>query len=305
MKTRIPSWRGSKQMFKSSPNAVLFAQYHGSHFTTQSCVNALARLLVSSLRIQRVLLLTHEGRHGLFIEVDEPEPIFVRCGFTSGYSGEGPAGLALALHLLRTFKIPVEEIQVASTLLQRLDESALRPEDLNYIERCRVIRPVRIYDYMHDGLLGRDSAGDVPFRELALRIPWSLLDPRLADLALMMRTDADRAVFEAFRRLESTVKARCAMGSDVHGVQVFKKAFRGEGAFLRWPGLSNSEVEGRAQLFEAAFMAYRNPRAHREVIEDSSRAYSEFCVINELYALEAGALGRNDMKEEANATALG
>ncbi|HST43692.1 MAG TPA: TIGR02391 family protein [Luteimonas sp.] len=292
-------------MFKPRAGSVLFAQYHGSHFSTQSCLEALARLVESSLVIQRVLLLTHEGRHGLLVEVDEPEPIFIRCGFTSGYVGEGPGGLALALHLLRFFKIPVEEVRVTSALLQRLDEAALTHADLHHVERCSVVRPIRIYDYMHDGLRERASAGTVPLRLLASKIPWSLLDPRLGDLALMMRSDSDRAVFEAFRRLEWTVKERCVMGSDVNGVQVFKKAFRGHGAILQWPGLSSSEVEGRAQLFEAAFMSYRNPRAHREVGGDSSRAYSEFSIINELYFLEGEAVGRDDTRKEVGAAMLG
>jgi hypothetical protein len=42
-------------------------------------------------------------------------------------------------------------------------------------------------------------------------------------------------------------------------------------------------------MFEAAFKAYRNPRAHREKVGDESRAYREFYMANELFLLEAEA----------------
>lgn len=92
-------------MFKRLSNPSFLAEYHGSHRTTRSCVDALARLLVSSVEIHRTLLLTYHGRHGLCLDTDGPERIFIRCGFTSGYAGEGPRGLAVALQLLRTFNI--------------------------------------------------------------------------------------------------------------------------------------------------------------------------------------------------------
>jgi hypothetical protein len=239
--------------------------------------------------MHRALLLTHQGRHGLCLATDEPEPIFIRCGFTSGYAGEGPRGLAVALQLLRTFNVETEKIEVRSSLLDRLDNAAMRYEDWGEIQSGRIVRPIRIYDYMHDGARSCAAAERSLLKLLFVRVPWSILDPRLIDLAMVMGSDPDRAVFEAFRRLESIVKDRCEMPPEVHGVQVFKKAFRGQGAMLSWPGIASSEVEGRAQLFEAAFMAYRNPRAHREVDGGSDRAFSEFCVVNELFALEAAA----------------
>lgn len=265
----------------------LYAQYHGSHRTTQSCLDALARLLASSIVIRRAYLLTHEDRHGFYLDVEEPEPIFIRCGFTSGYGGEGPAGLAIALHLLERFKIETEEIEVSAGMLCRLDAGELGSADLRSIEMGRVVRPVRLYEYMHDGLHGRQGPAVSIRKQFAPMVPWSTLDERLVEIALQLEQNPDRAVFEAFRKLELQVKDRCGMASNVHGVQVFKSAFRGSGAILCWPGLPVSEVEGRAQLFEAAFMAYRNPRAHNEVGGGVKRAYREFYVVNELFLLES------------------
>ncbi|MDN5780407.1 MAG: TIGR02391 family protein [Luteimonas sp.] len=278
-------------MFKSD---VLYVQYHGSHRTTQSCLDALARLLASSIVVRRARLLTHDGRHGFYIDVEDPEAIFIRCGFASGYGGEGPAGLAITLHLLERFRVEMEEIEVPADMLARLDAGALRSIDLQAIEKGRIVRPVRFYDYMHEGLRGRHSPAASMRKQFATMVPWSILDERLIEIALQLEQDPDRAVFKAFRKLELQVKARCGMASNVHGVQVFRNAFRGSGAALCWPGLPASEVEGRAQLFEAAFMAYRNPRAHSDVGGGAERAYRELYVVNELFLLESEAESAQD-----------
>lgn len=267
----------------------LYAQYHGSHRTTQSCLDALARLLASSILIRRAYLLTNGDRHGFYIDVEDPEPIFIRCGFASGYGGEGPAGLAIALHLLERFKVETEEIEVSAGMLRRLDAGELGSADLQAIEAGRIVRPVRLYDYMHEGLRGRQSPAASIRKQFTPVVPWSTLDERLVEIALQLEQSPDRVVFEAFRTLELQVRTRCGMAPNVHGVQVFKKAFRGSGAILSWPGLPASEVEGRAQLFEAAFMAYRNPRAHSEVSGGVERAFREFYVVNELFLLEGEA----------------
>src|SRR5690242_18425259 len=102
------------KLFRSEQLAV--AQYVGSRLTTRSCLDALPRLLASSAAIQRALLLSAEARHGFYIECNDPEPIFVRCGFASGYPGEGPAALSIALHLLGRFGVDVEEVVVSPYL---------------------------------------------------------------------------------------------------------------------------------------------------------------------------------------------
>jgi hypothetical protein len=266
------------------------AQYHGSHYTTQSCLDAIARLLSAGAWIERAVLLTNKSHHGFFLGVQGVEPVLIRSGFTSGYPGEGPAGLAIALHLFRRFRIEVEEILVSEGLLSRLNGNRLTQTDLTFIAGAEVVRPIRTHEYMHNGLSHQGKPDDQMRKQFAPAVPWFVLDDRLADLAVILPRDPDKAVFEAFRRLESQVKKRCDLPLGVAGVDVFKKLFRGSGALLTWNGASAGELEGRAQMFEAAFMAYRNPRAHREKVGGVARAYREFYVVNELFLLEAEAV---------------
>ncbi|WP_311240606.1 MULTISPECIES: TIGR02391 family protein [unclassified Xanthomonas] len=123
-------------------------------------------------------------------------------------------------------------------------------------------------------------------------IPWSMLDGRLIELALDLESDPDMVVFRAFRNLEDIVKQRCSMALETHGLNVFKRAFRGSGAFLEWRGVHHAEADGRAQLFEGAYSAFRNARAHRGDNNDPINALREFLVVNELFLLEAEALPR-------------
>lgn len=270
-------------------NGLARAQYHGSYYTTQSCLDAIARLLSSQVQIERAVLLTCQGMHGFCLEANEPESIFIRGGFASGYPGEGPAGLAIALHLFRRFNVDVEEILVSDGLLARLNESRLTTADLKFIDDADVVRPIRTDDYKFDGLKHRGSPNDRMREQFAPVVPWSVLDDRLVDLAVVLPRDPDKAVYEAFRRLESLVRKRCELPVGVAGLDLLKKAFRGSGALLTWRNVSAGELEGRAQMFEAAFKAYRNPRAHREEVGGVARAYREFYVINELFLLETEA----------------
>jgi hypothetical protein len=272
-----------------SENGLAQVQYHGSHYTTQSCLDAIARLLSSQMQVERAVLLTHQGRHGFYLDVDDPEPILVRCGFTSGYPGEGPAGLAIALHLFRRFGVDAEEILVSEELLMRLDENRLTSADLRFIAEADVIRPIRTDGYKFDGLKHRGSPGDRMRDQFPPVVPWFALDDRLVDLAVILSRDPDKAVFEAFRRLESQIRKRCELPIGISGLDLLRKAFRGSGALLTWRDVSTGELDGRAQMFEAAFKAYRNPRAHREKVGDESRAYREFYMANELFLLEAEA----------------
>lgn len=130
------------------------------------------------MQVGRAILLTCEWRHGFFLEAHDPEPIFIRCGFTSGYPGEGPAGLAIALHLFSRFEVDVEEILVSEGLLTRLNESRLTKADLRFIADADVIRPIRTHDYKFDGLQHRGTPDEEMRRQFAPSVPWFVLDDR-------------------------------------------------------------------------------------------------------------------------------
>lgn len=265
-------------------------QYHGSEATTESCLVALVRLVELGGAVESARLISCTGRHAFFLYIGDPSPACIKSGFTSGYSGEGPAGLALALRLLQRHGVEVEECEVSAALLKRLNGCRLTEADLAAMRDAEPRRPTRIYDYMHEGMRGRGRWVDALRRHEPLVIPWAILDERLFDLALELERDPDTVVFRAFRRLEDLLKRRCGMSTDVYGARVFRRAFRGDAPFLQWPGLHHREAEGRAQMFEGAFSAFRNARAHRESELDYRRAYREFLVVNELFLLEAEAV---------------
>ena len=73
----------------------------------------------------------------------------IRAGFTSGYLGEGPKGLAKALSLLEKHRIETEEILVSKKLLNRLNSSSLSDQDIDFIFQQKIIRPIRLHDYIY------------------------------------------------------------------------------------------------------------------------------------------------------------
>ncbi|WP_185821217.1 TIGR02391 family protein [Xanthomonas sp. GW] len=277
------------EMLQTSNNPDI--QYHGSANTTQSCLKAIIRLVeAGGVRLARILTCTN--RHAFYLEFSDPSPACIKSGFASGYSGEGSAGLALAIRLLQRHRIDVEECDVSFGLMARLDRCSLTHSDIEAIRESTLRRPTRVYDYANDGMAGRGKWEDALRSRQPMVIPWAILDGRLIELALDMESDPDMAVFRAFRDLEEIVKQRCSLAIELHGLSVFKRAFRGGGSILEWRGMHQAEADGRAQLFEGAYSAFRNARAHRGGNHDLRNALREFLVANELFLLEAEAVPR-------------
>jgi hypothetical protein len=67
---------------------------------------------------------------------------------------------------------------------------------------------------------------------------------------------------------------------------------------LTWPVNDDGEKNGRANLFTGTFMAYRNPRAHRE--HSSEELLAEFLLLNQLYRLEFEAVAVSAVKDKAS-----
>jgi hypothetical protein len=59
--------------------------------------------------------------------------------------------------------------------------------------------------------------------------------------------------------------------------------------FLSWGTDDPAEQVGMGNPFVSAFLAHRNPRAHRELDDDSLSQLSEFLLLNHLYRLEERA----------------
>lgn len=262
-------------------------QYVGLPGISEECVQAIQRLLQYNDHIVSAKVLTSGHDHSLLLIVDEYDKVAVKSGFASGYNGEGPRALARALQLLLDHGVDIEEVEVERAVLNRLDASALTVRDLEAIDASETVRPTRIYDYIYDAKGSAMSLGMYWDRFPAV-LPFAIIDKRIADLALRFLEEPNDTLLQGFRRLEDTVRLRTE--SQEHGAKLFSLAFLGEGAKLTWQGVQASEIVGRVNLFTGAYMAHRNPRAHREMWEDMTALLSEFLLLNHLFKLEANAV---------------
>jgi hypothetical protein len=260
-------------------------QYHGIAGASLECEAAVLRLLFSDGVLARAVLLTARHDHAFLLFTQVGDPIAVKSGFASGYSGTGPAALSTVLQLLWRHGVDIEELEVTVPFLERLDAAALTLADVEAIERGAPLRPSRWGDYIRSAEQEASDADTLwSFQRPAM--PYALLDPRMIDLALDFASDPDARLNCGYRRLEDSVRART--GLKLHGAKLFSTAFQGETPRLVWDVPDPSETSGRAQLFTGAFMAYRNPRAHRE--PSYGRHLAEFLLLNQLFRLEAEAV---------------
>jgi hypothetical protein len=262
-------------------------QYAGVGGITATCRDAVMRLLQFGDRIDRATILTHNNHHCLLLRVNEGDLVAVKSGFGSGYAGEGPRGFSLIVQILMTFGVDIDEYDVEGDLLDRLDASALTRKDIEFLAQAQRVRPSKVYDYIEEVHQRAHDSGEI-LSEFSDVIPYSLLDKRLADLAIKFMEGPDSALMLGYRRLEDAVRKR--IGSDEFGAKLFSQAFQGVNARLGWPEMGSGEVIGRMQLFTGAYMAHRNPRAHKEVSDSAGDLLSEFLLLNHLYCLEGSAV---------------
>lgn len=264
-------------------------QYHGEASTTGSCLGAIVRLIQSDPGIAKALTLTCGNRHAFFLRLHDEQQIAVKTGFSSGYNGEGPGGLAAALQLMARHGAEIEEIEVPVMVLDRIDANSLSQKDISYIVAAEPVRPLRLGDYIH----AAQRDGRARDESLALAYscvpPYRIIDQRILDLALKLDLDADAALMTGYRRLEGIVAGRCGLAGAA-GQKIFSVAFQGATPVLTWSGLESAEATGRAQLFTGCYMAFRNRRAHKELDQSPIEALREFLLLNELFLLEAEAV---------------
>lgn len=272
-------------------------QYVGIDGITESCLSSLSlQLNRTDEMIRKAALITCESLHAFLLSNEYGALIAVKSGFRSGYAGEGPRGLAVALELLRQHNIDVEEFIVDESYFDRLERSALLGSDIDLTEHGRPVRPKRLYDYVRDYVDDKVEIAPDNSRYYPSMVPFHLIDRRIKDLAVEFRGNEDKVIFSAFRRLEEIVRKRTGLLGD--GAALFAKAFLSEPAVLTWDVPDKGEIKGRANLFSAVYMAFRNARAHREVNSGESRALREFLLVNELYRLESEAMTLEEIELE-------
>lgn len=271
-------------------------EYHGSSGITQSSIDAIVNIINSGEQIKSAWILSwfdgSIGEHSFLLSIFPARQVLIKTGFTSGYSGEGPSGLSAALKILQLHSVEIEEYDIDRAVKQRIEAGCLLSSDLDRLEKSRPIRPTRFYDYI---LRQPNSPRETDVRDVQQCFPAAinlgLLDERLVELAISLLKSPDSAINTAFRRLEDIVRDRICI-YDKSGSHLFKKAFEGDKSLLHWNDLDGGEQAGKAGLFVAVFLAYRNPRAHREILCNPREAVREFMLINQLYLLEASAVAR-------------
>ncbi|MGB5685729.1 MAG: TIGR02391 family protein [Candidatus Electrothrix sp.] len=266
----------------------------GNDGLTESCINAVLRYLQFGDQISKALVLTCEQYHALILYIEDDEVVAVRTGFSSGYPGEGPRGLAFVLSLLEKLEITIEEYDVKRNILEKINSGHLSNSELKNIEKAKPVIPPRLRKYIYDhdkNLLNEEAV----LERFPLVIPFSIIDPRLFDLALSFWDAPGDKIFTGYKRLEDAIREHCHL--DEYGNNLFKKAFLGENSILHWPDLTPGEAVGRANLFIAMYGGFRNRRAHKEVIEDPKSELEEFLTLNLLFRLESRSEKRNKEDE--------
>jgi len=270
-------------------------EYHGGPGVTQLCLDAIMRLIQFGDRITNVQILssprTHVTAHCLILIINNGDVIAIKSGFASGYSGEGSSGFSYVLALLDAHGAEIEEYDVTYEMIERCDNSALTRADLEFITAARPIRPSRWYDYVFEKHWDLERSERL-WDEFPPVVPFSIVDSRISDLAMSFWENPNDKLLTGYRRLEDIVRERT--GINEHGTRLLSQAFVGPESKLRWIDLDAGEHVGRGHLFVGTFMAYRNPRAHREVEGYRTDVLAEFLLLNHLYCLEKNAIARDE-----------
>lgn len=263
-------------------------QYLGTPYT-QDCLDAIGIILQTQTRIEKALLLSCNQAHAYLIK-SHRNTYIIRSGFSSGYSGEGPKGLASSLQLLLKHNIEVEEINISEKLMKKVNQTSLSDNDLEHILKTQYIRPIQIYEYIYT-IYKTIEYQDTNDRYYPTELPYHLIDSRILDLALKFNDDPNRSIFNAFIRLENIIQNR--INSDKHSSALFEYAFCSENPPLICKNGDKRASQATGRIFPNIYKAFRNEHAHNEVSKPLKTLIREFLLINELYILESEAIQRS------------
>lgn len=261
-------------------------EYHGVAGSSLDCQNAVMRLLQFGESVTRARILSHASTHAFLLTNAVGDVTAIKSGFSSGYGGAGPTAFSYVLQLLEAHGVEIDEYVVDEALIERIDQSALTAADMQGIDATKPIRPNRWHDFMLRQHIDCQRQGTF-WQDFPPVIPYAIIDSRIADLALGFWQSPDDRILTGYKRLEGIIRKRTELKE--HGAKLFSKAFSGETAQLCWKDMDEGEKTGRANLFTGAFMAHRNPLAHRETKYHPDQQLAEFLLLNHLYRLEREA----------------
>lgn len=213
-------------------------------------------------------------------------PVVVPAGFSSGYSGEGPRGLALALLMVIAKDITVHEIEVDQGLFTRLNENALTEQDIIYL-RDKGSEHVASHNYIDDALTDRDAMRlsvqkYAPYRIQAKpRIRWEWLDAEIAEKCEMLAPPSLKptglytspptlapCLREAFIILKSRLVDKFDVSDSFDGEQLVNKIFGKSTGILASQALDDAAIKDMAamrDLLAGLFKVFRHKYAHNDV----------------------------------------
>lgn len=284
-------------------------EYHGIAGVTRDCLNAIVRLIHFGDRVVEAKLLTFENDHCFLLSVNVGNYVAIKSGFGSGYRGTGATGLSTALQFLDRHGADIDEYLVPQRIIEDIDNSCMQASDLELIVSSHPVRPSRWFDYVididgseiHDFYSAKITDNDnVKIfdnnrlrRTYPVEIPFAIIDSRIFDLALAFKEHPDNSIISGYRRLEDIIRERAGLTLE-SGHKLFSKAFNGENSMLYWKDVGPSVQAGRASLFTGVYMAFRNPRAHREPDTGHHEVIREFLLLNELFLLESQSVIRQE-----------
>ena len=260
-------------------------QYLGTPYT-QDCLEAIGFILQTQKHIEKTLLLSCDQAHAYLIKSDRNIYI-IKSGFSSGYPGEGPRGLASSLQLFLKHNIEVEEINISKKIMKKVNQSSLSNNDLEHILQIKHIRPIQIHEYIY-AIYNTIEYQIINDRYYPTELPYHLIDSRILDLALKFNEDPNRSIFNAFIRLENIVRTR--INSDKHSSALFEYAFCSEIPPLICKSEDKRASQATGRIFPNIYKAFRNEHAHKKVDKPLDKQMREFLLINELYLLENEAI---------------
>lgn len=194
--------------------------------------------------------------------------------------------------MLRNHGAEIDEIDVIPDLFERLEHSALTPEDLETIAESRPRRPSRWFDYIYDEHSEQARQGKLWSAEFPCVVPLAIIDSRIMDLALSFWNGPDEKLMDGYRRLEDIVRQRTSINQ--HGSKLFSQVFDERTGRLTWSDGDAGERAGKMSLFTGAYQAHRNRRAHRELRENERDVLSEFLLLNHLFRLERESVTKEE-----------
>ena len=270
-------------------------QYMGTPHDLRSCLLAIDTIVNSERPPKRASLVTwaedrpkHLEKHlFLFWSWKEARLTVVRSAFTSGYSGEGPRALSVALCMIWDKGVPMDQLYVSEDLFNAINRQHATEEMLNGLRvQGELVEPwTAHYVRAEDKQMVLEQTFWPMWHTPGLA--FDFLDAELAERCHSLYPDnVGSAIREAYILVEERLRALIGSSSTgeetLSGQDLISGALHPENGILTDRSLPRSERDGLFLMFKGSHMYVRNPRAHRFVDEKDPQCAIEFICLADL-----------------------